>query len=764
MFEPTKYARITMRDRVRKSTTLSCGDKTLDMELREAEQHEAQSNCITPPSKVMQDLFQFNSHNESLGEDTAEESVLGNEINKLFENLLQREECEDEDDQIFKNETRLTGRDEAYRKTPLQYGLVTDDDSLSFDLDSSQSSIGAFEQVSEMGNAGTHVEQGVLPKTTASKQTHPSPTKLSLQNIQHLPSGHFSPPDLHSVSFATGHIYTPVPELANIFHLPETPVDTSPHSQSPESDNPPDPVISDTGKQKLEVLSSTTTPLGAAPAWPAFDLPSPEILQQHGIFLSSPAPRPRHLSKTPHHKGLSPLSAERAIALDKTYANLPPIKMGLDLNNVPGLGILNAPKDIGMPKSAPYQLTPTAKPRRNRSESTSPIVHPHEVAAHDFGRRRLSMSPNGKVILANLKSHQNPRPSLLAGGRTSPFAAIKGGTRHSMDPRSSPDKYQNHRNKDCLHELKENDGNLLHYQLPTAQSRLKDIRNVSPMDSPTPARSSSSISDRGSELKRLERTPSAGRARARTRHESTASSSQRPSFPRPERRNSDVEFTKKDVEKLYGIPFSLDSHVGTAKEKDQSGAEAKDEAAQKAAEKAQAMDSLSLKSMEIEMSGVKKALLELSERLKVHENGIAQPGNNPSLTNGTKATTAAVKDKTANPDEIEKEAQELLEILQPNSNGPLKPSTTEIDIHLDMLSHKLKELEPVTSLEKQKLGQGSYAGTNTRQYGASKPSGYSVSMILWTSLVAFLTCVGLYAIMSVYLFMIEYTENTSTPY
>lgn len=551
-----------------------------------------------------------------------------------------------------------------------------------------------------------------------------------------------------------------------------------------------------------------------------------ETLQQ-SLHLSNPAPRPKHLSNKEGHLGLSPTSAERAIALDKGYGDNLPKKM-IDMKNIPRLGLTVKKQDADPTSSKGIHRRTTSNTNlRINSASNSPVMHPHEVAAQDFGSRRSSMSVSSRSSSVNSSSSR--------------FAARNGGSRQSSPSIfrtlstgiSSLGRKNSLSSKPCKHELLENELDLPHYQLPTAQSRLRDIRNTGDIDSPTPAaRSGSSTtpyydrhqhSSLGSNNNFRQRRMSSGslmlrehedsvlELAGRTSSASNASSSARRSadgkkpgyslgpYSSGHRKSESLIFLKDDIENIHGIPFSLEAKIGSGSKRTrdfnvESDHDYAHETSSSTIGTKLGTDELDLKTLQIELAGVKKLVGMLQERIAMHENeypistdgtagvvskDITKAGNNGPAASISKESKRGEHLQKESLSELEKEAHDLLEILERKPEKLSKTETSEIQGHLSNLTRGLAEEKSETSSKGKDGAKGAeLVGSKTQhqntQTGMSgegsrvavkrNNNNRSSHAMLWTSLVVFLTCVGTYGFVSLYLFLIEYTENTSTPF
>lgn len=542
------------------------------------------------------------------------------------------------------------------------------------------------------------------------------------------------------------------------------------------------------------------------------------------LRLSNPAPRPKHLVNQEEHLGLSPTSAERAISLEKGHALH--LQKNLDMNKIPLLssattvtGPLVIPIEDTSLRVRPIHRKTMSTTDSLRSANSSSIIHPHDVAATEFGTHRSSSSLSS--TRSNSAQSTSSRISATHGvihRGSSPTALRK------LSATSEPTRIATLTGTSSTQNLVNNYGSNLdmpHYQLPTAQSRMRDVRNNgNAFDSPTPAgrastmpyvrdyANSSPLQRRGSSasMVRQERVNRGVELSGRT--SSASNSSGRNMFDLSNSLNSNKKATDHRRSKsmvlvkgryenvdVDGIPFSLDANI--AGERFKKNYDYMDYA--EGPEGFSKESDVDLKSLQIELEGVKKLVSMLQERLTQH---IPEPEqHDDNNTGSTNAKQTKSKMDELNPENgdndggVEKEAKVLLEILESES----EPSNGKIQRHLSNLSRGLQEgkiasntigtvtqgddLEAKPGLERNAIPPNSnmYATeekvcsstdeTRSQNYSQKREQKQKVhhtqksnTPSVRTVISLLLTLAGGYCFACLYLFLIDYTENTSTPF
>lgn len=538
----------------------------------------------------------------------------------------------------------------------------------------------------------------------------------------------------------------------------------------------------------LDLLSSTAVHSAASRDRPNnfFSAAELETLQQR-LKLSNPAPRPKHLVNKEEHRGLSPISAERAVAIEKGHAlparNQPNMKP-TSLVSLDATSKLDTAPAI----SRPIHLRTASNASSDTSDT--PVIHPHVVATQAFRSGGASGSAG--------HSRSNSANSV-----TSRFTTRVGGSRQGSPTGTrkvsplSPQKTipgiksKTGLGKPCAVESLYEDLDMPHYQLSTAQSRLRDVRNPSAFDSPTPAgRTLTPLGERVAGSLRQRRMSSGSLVSSR-QNEETAGLSGRLSSTSTRSRRSDIGSYKnksldradflaflKDDDKEYvkSIPFSLESRVASARSS-QIGRGYTDTYDDELTPKENDMD---LKQLQIELDSVKKMVGLLQERIAKH----IPESELQSLEKSGEGGKQHNKESR-----VETEVKGLLDILESN----VEPSNKEIQRHLSNLSRgledekgKIHQLDATIKsdgaaaaaaakniTDKKPIEPAILAAKQQRQnQAATKPksSGFGMSYnlvqlpSLVTVLVVLMTCVATYGVVCVYLFLIDYTEKTSTPF
>lgn len=842
------YLTITNRNGFRQCSS-RCNDKvTLDVEMKANKADgDSQVECMTPPGNLIQDYYDFNqilNENAVNGFTKDLESFLGSEITKIYHQLDNKSSAseDDQDADVTEDEEEYSKTDlddpfssslestdlisprvdeigdtivqrasrqspERTQKTKTQKGLIHISAHPKHDLllgttlrssseklassykktqDSTRSKrsyLGASGDSLRMNDTFLHIsnfhEIGVND-TLAIIQTDLS--KLS-PNFQPSLVQHSEPAESRENQKVEDVRYSLTSTPATKFLLE----DHNNHNAKPEY--PRTLANSDCGIKKvaatLDLLSSTAVHSAASRDRPNtfFSAAELETLQQR-LKLSNPAPRPKHLVNKEEHRGLSPISAERAVAIENGHAlparNKPSMKpialVGLD-----GTSRLDTAPAINR-----SILQRTASNASSDTSDTS-VVHPHVVATQECRSARTSGSAG------------NSRSS-SANSLTSRFATSLGGSPQGSRKVSpiSPQKTipgiksKNGLGKPCAAESLYEDLDMPHYQLSTAQSRMRDVRNPGAFDSPTPAgRTLTPAGERAAGSLR-QRRMSSGSLVSRQSEETAGLSGGRLSSTSTRSRRTNIGSYKnksldradflaflKDDDKEYveSIPFSLDSRVVAARSS-QNGRAYTDTYDGELAPKENEMD---LKQLQIELDSVKKMVGLLQERIAKHIPESESQSLKPSGEGGNYHNRES---------RVETEVKGLLDILESN----VEPSHKEIQRHLSNLSrgledekgkiHQLdaaatiksegggtaaakkltakKPLEPATLAVEQQENQPATKPKNNSGFGMASNLAQLPSLV--TVLFVLLTCVATYGVVCVYLFLIDYTEKTSTPF
>lgn len=607
-------------------------------------------------------------------------------------------------------------------------------------------------------------------------------------------------------------------------------------------------------KAKLDHKAVTASKVARSGVSPdlTFNSAALEELQRR-LNLSNPIPRPKHLLNHDGHFGLSPSSAERAIAVEQGHAKSHLHKA--EMNTVPSLGpaaALQIEKEPARPRNIEAKTTTGSS--STPSLSNSPVIHPHHVALQDFGpysRQSLSGPRSSSVQpMASRMMPQNGVSHQMSPGARK-RSTVAGFGSPVLSRRTSLEKHYNKR------EALENEFDMPHHQKPTILSRGRDSRYSSTFDSPTPAGRASTIPNSDHHRGAIRRRMSSGSIGLREREDTSeiGFSGRTSSASNGSRQGQFVDLHKSasththkrsesaamfpmignsTVEKLDSVPFSLDSKVTTSTQT-RDFYDGNVSPSQKS--------DVDLKSLQIELDGVKKLLGLLQDRIEQtqvhqHEESQMQPhyknsdsddvhkrvsqvdkvnnvdnvdkagkvGKLGKVVNKVGLLNSKPSSKTINETSaavsIEKEAKGLLEILE--SGAETLKSNTEIQRHLSSLSRGLEQtvayadelkstgrsneknskadsvgIKPKKGknqeqqrqrlsesanqqLDENKKNQQYSAKTTgvTRIESLSSPSSSSIKTVM----LVFLTCSFMYAFLCLYLFLIDYTENTSTPY